>query len=407
MYKVLSKDIDLRYWNLILLAFFPVLPYVFISIITIFLLVTFLFYFCVSSQKNRHINVKGLLILSGFYLILCFSIFYSSNIEVGIKTLGRMLPLLVFPLIVFILSGNYSLNIEKGRAILKVFVFSTFLLLVYVLYLAFFTIDDFHSHSVRDKLLATSFLDLHSTYISMYFSAAIFILFSFYRMTKNYWSIILIILFIVGLLLIFSRGVVFSILIMSIVVFFIFNKKKLWQKILVLLVVACISTIVVYQVPFLKYRISEIFQYGFQSTENNRRLSSTAMRLAVYSCSFELITSHPLLGLGVGDLQDELHLCYQGLNSPDFTKKNLNTHNFYLFILGTTGIIGLISFLYSFGMLFKKAWGSKNPLFLNIFVLIALILFTENFLSRAYGLTYFCFFIILFYLLARNNKVNA
>ncbi|WP_282178811.1 O-antigen ligase family protein [Maribacter stanieri] len=408
MLKVLLKDIDLRYWSLILLALFPVLPYAFISIITIILLFTFTYYFCINSksQINKHINIKGFFIFSGFYLILCFSLFYSNNMGVGFKTLGRMLPLLVFPLIVFILSGDYSLNTQKVRIILKVFVFSSLLLLVYVLYLVFFTINDFHSHSVRDKLLDTSFLDLHSTYISMYFSSAIFILYSFNRRAKNYWNIVLILLFIVGLLLIFSRGVVFSILIMSVVIFFILNKRKLRQKILVVLVVAFITAIVVYQVPFLKYRISEIFQYGFQPTENNRRLSSTAMRLAVYSCTSEIIIKNPLLGLGVGDLQDELQLCYQSLNSPDFSNKNLNTHNFYLYILGTTGVTGLLFFLFSLRMLFKKAWDSKNLLFLNVFVLISLILFTENFLSRSYGLTYFCFFTILFYLLDRNNKEN-
>lgn len=400
------RKIDLRYWSLLLLAFFPVLPYALISIITALFLFICIYSFFGQVKKlspNKE-QLKEFILLAGFYLIICFSVFYSQDIGTAIKVVGRMVPLLLFPLAIIFFSRNYRLNNGKKKKILNAFVFSSFLLLIYVFVLGFMSINDFHSHSIRNKLLETSYLDLHSTYISIYFSSAIFILIIAYNTKKNFWNLFLILLFLIGLLLIFSRGVVFSIIIEFVLFYLIRNKRKFWQKILVLLVFIFSMSLTIYQIPFLRYRITEIYQYGFQSTENNKRLSSTSMRLAVYSCAMDIIAKNPLTGLGVGDLQTELQLCYQSLNSPDFSVKNLNTHNFYFYMLGTAGIFGLISFIISLGTILKRAWKSENLLFLCVFALVSLVLLTENILSRSYGLTFFCFFLTILYLSDVKNK---
>tara|TARA_R110000764_G_scaffold236142_1_gene331067 strand:- start:791 stop:2029 length:1239 start_codon:yes stop_codon:yes gene_type:complete len=393
------RQIDLRYWSLLLLAFFPVLPYALISIITALFLFICIYSFFGQEKRLRpnKEQLKEFILLAGFYLIICFSVFYSQETGTALKVVGRMVPLLLFPLVIIFFSRNYRLNNRKKKKILNAFVFSSFLLLIYVFILGFMSINDLHSHSIRNKLLETSYLDLHSTYISIYFSSAIFILIIAYNTKKNYWNLFLILLFLIGLLLIFSRGVVFSIIIEFVLFYLIRNKRKLWQKILVLLVFIFSMSLTIYQIPFLKYRITEIYQYGFQSTENNKRLSSTSMRLAVYSCTMDIIAKNPLTGLGVGDLQTELQLCYQSLNSPDFSVKNLNTHNFYFYMLGVTGILGLVGFMVSLIKILQKARKSENLLSLYIFSLVILILFTENILSRSYGLTFYCFFLAILY----------
>lgn len=400
------RKVDLRYWSLLSLAFFPILPYALISVaIAIFLLMCIISFFGDGKTlRPKKGQLKEFILLTGFYIVLCFSIFYSQDTDMSLKVLGRMVPLLLFPLAIIFFSRNYLLNNEKKVKILNGFVFSSVLLLMYVFALGFMSINDFHSHSIRNKLLETSFLDLHSTYISLYFSTAIFILFFSYRKKNNFWNLILILLFIIGLFLIFSRGVVFSIIIEFVLLFLFLNHRKFWQKSLIVMGLIFALTVTIYQVPFLKYRVTEIFQYGFQSTENNRRLSSTSMRLAVYSCTIDLIKKNPLIGLGVGDLQSELQLCYKELNSPDFLKKNLNTHNFYFYMLGTAGLFGLISFIIMLVTILKRAWKSENLLFLCVFALVSLILLTENILSRSYGLTFFCFFLTILYLSDAKNK---
>lgn len=398
---------DLRFVGLIMLALFPILTYGIISICTSLFLVLILISFFKEKEKNTIIKSDILRFLKHtlFYFILIGSLIYSSNLEEGIKFITRTIPLVLFPLFLFFFSKEYKLTERKRNTVLTVFIVSAFLLLIYVYYLAYISIENFHSHSIRDKLIGTEFLDLHSTYISLYFSSTIFILAFFNPLKGNLnKKIILVFLFIGGLLLISSRAVIFFTLLQAIMCLFLLMKMPSFHKLLLFVSSGLIILTLFYKVPFLKNRVTEVFKYGLESTKNDKKLSSTAMRLAVYNCFFELAKEKPLIGYGVGDLQDELNKCYETLNSPTFSKQKLNTHNFYFLLMGSGGFFSLLFFIFLILDLLMDSWRNKSWMLFNIFLLLFLTLLTENILVRSYGITYYCFFLSLFYF--SNNKYN-
>ena len=389
---------DLRFLGLVLLALFPISTYAMVSIATVIflglVLITFL------KEKNRKLRKPDILNIFKycfFYLLLIFSLFYSNNLNTGVKTIIRTIPLLLFPLFLFLFSRDYSLNERKKNIILLIFISSSFLLLLYVFYLTFNSIGNFHMHSVRDKMLDNSFLDLHSTYVSLYFSAAMSILVFFNPLKCHLGKrIFLIFLFAIGLIVIFSRAVIFITLFEAFLFLFLLDKLQFYKKAMLFISSVIIIVTLFYKVPFLHGRVAEIFKYGLDSTKDDRKLSSTAMRMAVYNCFFELATEQPIIGYGIGDLQMKLNNCYEKLNSPTFSKKKLNTHNFYFFLMGSAGILSLIFFLILVFDLLMKLCKNKDWTLFYIFLLLFLTLFTENVLTRSYGISFYCFFFTIF-----------
>lgn len=401
-FKSFLESNDLIYYSLLILALFPILPYGILTGATMLFLIVISLNHILLYRNKKNVSKKKIIhfiTLGGFYFFILCSLVYSNNFIVGYKIILRTIPLLLFPA-AFFFSGNYRLTNQKRNNLIKIFIFSAFALLVYVFYLGILSMDDFHSHSVRNRLTNTNFLDLHSTYLSLYFLAAIFFLvFSF---KKTHTRILVIFLFFMGLLLIFSRVAMLSLLFQSVFMYFLLGEKSFFSKTLIILIGFVAIGIIINMTPFLKYRITEVFQYGLQPTENNKRLSSTSMRLAVYNCAYDVSKKNILFGVGIGDLQEELRECYLAMNSPTFYEKDLNTHNFYFYMLGATGIFGLVSFFLAIIFLMYTSFLKKSWPFFLIFSLLFITLFTENILVRSYGITYYCFFLAIF-LFSKNQ----
>ena len=125
-------------------------------------------------------------------------------------------------------------------------------------------------------------------------------------------------------------------------------------------------------------------------------------RYYILDCAFDVIGGHALTGMGVGDVQESLNACYSENNYvvAEFLSVNseINTHNYYLFLLAAGGILCLMFFLVLLGnngYLALKA--GENGYFL-ILLVIAAGLFTENLLVRMQGAFLFALFNSIYYL---------
>jgi len=88
-------------------------------------------------------------------------------------------------------------------------------------------------------------------------------------------------------------------------------------------------------------------------------------------------------------------------------ERNLNTHNNYLFFLLTTGIIGLLAFLFSLFLLFRFSLKNKNILQWSFCIIIALNFLTENILSRHWGLMFVSVMVLILFTSQKpNNNVK-
>lgn len=118
---------------------------------------------------------------------------------------------------------------------------------------------------------------------------------------------------------------------------------------------------------------------------------SVMQRFEFWKTALHIISKHPLIGVGTGDVQQEFNLAYNETNSSLNKESRLRAHNQYLTMTVAFGIAGGVYFL--FGMLFTAIW-LKNPGYLYAgFLLIALLsMLTEDTLETQAGVTFYAFF---------------
>ena len=145
------------------------------------------------------------------------------------------------------------------------------------------------------------------------------------------------------------------------------------------------------------------YQFDNKNVENHynaeydpAKWNGTNTRLAIWTCAYEIVKENPILGTGLGDrttvLMDkykEKHFLY-AIN----TKKN--THNQYLDILISMGIIGLLLFLILYFIFPAYIYiKEKNYFALYILLVLAICMFTENMFDRYQGLILIPFILVL------------
>jgi O-antigen ligase len=118
--------------------------------------------------------------------------------------------------------------------------------------------------------------------------------------------------------------------------------------------------------------------------------NSIGSRVTALKCTFEIFERSPLIGTGIGDLQNDLDVCN---DASDFqTLKGMNPHNqFFQFLVGT-GLTGMLYFIFLLAYLFVRTLKQKNSLYFYFICLFTLCCFTESLLERQYGIMFFSFF---------------
>ena len=64
------------------------------------------------------------------------------------------------------------------------------------------------------------------------------------------------------------------------------------------------------KISFISSRIITEFQQTELSPPVGKKHNSINIRVGIYQCAFEIASSNFLLGVGFGDVQDELDSCY-------------------------------------------------------------------------------------------------
>ena len=128
-----------------------------------------------------------------------------------------------------------------------------------------------------------------------------------------------------------------------------------------------------------------------QFMKGEKSISSDSRRLHSIVGGWEVFKTSPWIGVGMGDLKDEM--------AQYFRKQNADyvffPHNQYLFFLAATGIPGLIVFLYCnlFPVFYHRAY-HFIPL-MGIQVIILMSFFVENTIENAIGVAIYAFFAIM------------
>ena len=411
-----------------LLGCFPILTFGMRSVITIAWSVLGVFLFL--KKQGGHKLQKDIWIFVLPFLIMLLSLSYSSNIDYGLATLVKMITLIIFPIILYLNRDFFS-----KKQISKLFYFFSFSLLILVIYQALLvllnynfiygniTIQEIKSNGFKnlseislDKInqikirrfrnFIIKISNTHTTYQGLWICFGVFFLSLELKKNKSKLFLFLNVLSIMILSIWFymvSARITFLALSVSVVSFvFVFLEFSKRIKILISLLLSSFFIAFLFLSNPISTRVKEYYKTGFSLLDKktkSTKFNSSNVRNGIYYCDFKLIQNSPILGIGIGDIQDSLNSCFKKDLSSDIYKwHTYNSHNQYIYFWISTGILGLISIVFLILRTFTFSLKEKNKLLFLITCLIAITFFTENLLERSDGLMFYSFFTgILFF----------
>lgn len=187
---------------------------------------------------------------------------------------------------------------------------------------------------------------LFSVFLDPNFTGTFFVLFFFFVaglwcQTKKRWYLFLLALIFLALLLTFSRAAIIMFIVSSAVFCFLIQKKKLF-----LLLLGSILLFFLAASPFF-----------YLENVNPFRQASSFARLDNYSTAIVIILDKPFLGVGFNSYRYARN--HYGVRSnwvPSPSHADAGVDNSFLFVMATTGIIGLAVYLLFWWEVSRKAW---------------------------------------------------
>ena len=414
--------------NLILglLFLFPILPFNFVSILTIALVLITIFEKIII-KDYAIINDKKHLIFSGiFYVFLISTLLYTKNLKEGLDESLNILPIFLFPLI-FCLKRKTP----KIKIYILVFILSNllFTLYIYNYFLTNFFLGCHYEMSLLPNYVKiqyiydTPFYELlwcsrkiiepgffvHKVYNSMYL---LFCNFSIIYLLKQYqfnkwFKLILIIVFILFSLMIInmiSLVNLFLFLIVLPLLLFTMVKKSTKKYLSIILITFFISgSVYVFNNESSLFFITKEIKWISDKlikknidTENTS-IENIDLRYYISLCGTNIIKDNFIFGVGIGDTQDVQNNCYytKSQNTIIYTtlfKEKLNSHNQYLTYFIAGGIFLFIAFLMMIFYNFKQELLNKNYIYIFFLILIISNFAFESMLDRMFGVMFFCLF---------------
>ncbi len=352
---------------------------------------------------------KRLFFFCGFYLILLASALLSNNLTEGTSKAKTMVSLFIFPLVFLFFLRNNKEIIKIKEKVLWVN-YASCVIFSFISGIAFFLYKNPRypkkdANFFRNAVDSIQIIGDHPIYISLLISISIII--GFYFLNKHYrtnikYSTMLVFCQLLQLSILFllmSKAIIFAMLI-ALVVLFILQRK--WKLIVILF---SISSVLLLVVPDKNNRFIELFSYETYSQLDT--YNSTSIRFNIFKCNLKILRERPIFGYGLGDVNDKLGSCLSKVFTNE--RSNYNSHNQYLNIILSTGIFGLIYFLFFLFLYFKVAFSHQDNLLNAILIIFCVSFLFENVLSRQTGVVAFSFFINYLYFCSKNflkNEIN-
>jgi O-antigen ligase len=360
----------------------------------------------VSAFKNRGGHFiqknKALLGIVLFFLAQLLSVFLSTNKQEGFNQVSTVVPFFLFATSFCFLDFKQETWFKILRFYAVVTVMASIIGFSVGLY---YTITKHDTGFLYNDNIC-DVLGKQAVYFAVYVSIAI-IIFIFQLVTNQCetekspgWIYIAIIWLFFIIFLLASRAAMLSLLFILLIYVgsIILRRKKYMEGSILLFALVIGSILLVKLFPKTLNRFQgtteTAYQFDNKNTENHfnavfdtTKWNSSNTRAAIWTCAMEVWRAQPLLGTGIGDKNDELRKKYEEKNFWYALTTNKNTHNQYLDILMSMGIVGLIIFLtcyfiYPFWIFYKR----RQIFPVMLFLLLAVCLITENMFGRYQGI---------------------
>jgi O-antigen ligase len=347
--------------------------------------------------NRKNINIKPYRFFFSYFIVVFSTLIYCTNIKVGFDFQIRILPFLIIPLFFSALKSE-DLKVLKSKFI-SVFIYSSFFYSLLVWGYLYYIRSTTHFRAIEDLLSYITYgffgINEHPIYLSCIFGVSIIFLFLKNNKSKvDYFLIFFLILTII----LFSRKMIIITLFLILLthLFLVRNINK--SKIFFTLSSLTLCFLIIYNIPEISNRFSEML--NFNQIDNN---SSTGKRLLTWKLAFDIFRDYWQFGVTWGDSQDYLNIAYKKINLVDF--HNHNTHNQYLQILLSSGVIGFLIISIEYVKIFIKNFKENIYFVLTQIIFLSLFL-VENYLERQNGIIFFVFITCLFVKNESFNKIQ-
>lgn len=156
--------------------------------------------------------------------------------------------------------------------------------------------------------------------------------------------------------------------------------------------IICVPVLIYYTVPSIQQKIAYMKYDWSKYAQGEGTDYSDSERIMSYSAGWNIWKSNPILGVGYGDIRDEVHLYYdREYDRSDFFKL---PHSQFLLTMAGSGILGLLIFVAGFftPLISKRKKGLSSILVGYLYLNYSLSFLVENSLERSISVAFFIVF---------------
>ncbi len=223
---------------------------------------------------------------------------------------------------------------------------------------------------------------------------------------KNFEFIYILFFILISFLLLARLNIVFLMIVLLGMQLF-RSQYSLRNKIILTGFLSISITLLVALTPGIKSRFVEIIN-SENKPPQGVAYDSTNIRKAIFDCSVSLLKTDYVYGVGFDNLQKRLNTCYEENYDSDFYKKNqYMTHNYFFYMLISSGVIGFLFFGFYVFQIIKIGFRLRYFIFTVFLVNIFFVCLIEDFIYRHYGVLYFNLILICFIQYSKNGYTDS
>ncbi len=370
----------------------------------ILILISFIIQFIISKDKKIQFGVM----IHSFMPLFIFSLLsllWTSNRVMGVDLLLRHVSILLIPLI-------FSLvPLKNNELYLKYSYYGLLIGSIIVSFLLFWKLGVrlvnlevvnvnriFSSHQTSHKY-TSEIVNIHPSYLGLYSLLSLAILFFNKIKIKNGLKIVLYLILIVNILFLNAR--ILFLLFGVLVIIKVYSIKSTRIKVIIFLSFVFFTIV---GLVFLQntYIFKKLIKGSFWELSKNKDTHNTTEkypsdpRLVRWKSAIEGTKNHRIIGSGIGTEMDVLLPMYKKNKLVVSHYRKFNTHNQYLYYLITTGVVGLILFLYLLLYNIFISVKNKDLIMFYFFTMLFFISLVENVMYRNAGFIFIAIYISLY-----------
>ncbi|MFM7431645.1 MAG: O-antigen ligase family protein [Flammeovirgaceae bacterium] len=357
--------------------------------------------------KWKELNIKVLLRQSYdlilFFVILLVGLIYSQDFQMGFRQVETNLSFIGIPLI---FAAFTKIVPNRLKEIFSAFILGCLIASLFCLTKAIITYLQTGDIKAFFFYNFTGPIDSHPTYFAYYliFAIACGLYFLYYETqpSPTYWVIALTIFLFLILLLTGGQTAYISVLLIFsfFILKFLLDDKSERKGIVAAIIVI---------LTFAMFAVLLFIQNGEALLELSSQ-NDYWERMVLWESALKANTN-PLLGVGTGDYNLVLNEYYRDHNLLKYANDNFNSHNQFVQIYFSNGIVGLCGLITLLARPLYLSIKYQNPLGVIVFFPFIIYGVTEVFLSRFQGVVFFVLihqiFISTYYLDSVSDLLKA